>query len=257
MKQPNWPSFAAGGLLLFTLYHFPEFFQAFWITVVFKIGFLLAAIVLAMVQGWRQMAAFGLVFHKNWGVNLLMGLLTGIAFFLLSEVVAVQSGLEKISSVDPATDILSRLPLILFLTFFPSIAEDILTRGYLFGHLRFRLNKTSFILMSAAFFVLNHIWRLQEGASVLAYLFALGLPLAWALWHTRSLWLTLGLHWGANIAFESVRASVQSDTLYPNAAHWILAVCYVLLFLFLVGMKKIVTVRQRKPRSKVRHSLSV
>ena len=231
-------SFIAGLLLLFIIYHFPEFFQAFWIAALFKISFLAAALLLARMQGWQQVSGYGLKWHKWWWRNLLAGLILGIGFFLLSEAAAAFFTVQKINSIDPATAMVSRLPMILLITFFPSIAEDILTRGYLFGHLRHRLQQNSFVLLSAAFFVLNHIWRLQDGTAVLTYLFVLGLALAYALWHTRSLWLTLGIHWGANVAFESVTASVQSQPIHPTTAHWILAGSYVLLLLAIVVLKK-------------------
>lgn len=40
-------SFAVGFLILFFIYHFPEYFSAFWIMATFKIGFLIVAFIVA------------------------------------------------------------------------------------------------------------------------------------------------------------------------------------------------------------------
>jgi membrane protease YdiL (CAAX protease family) len=237
--QPKWPSFIAGLLILFVIYHFPEFFSALWIAAVFKIGFLIAAFLLARWQGWKGLGGYGLVLHKGWIKNLLFGLVIGIAFFVLAEWLSIISGYEKLFSIATVAAIVNLLPLTLVMTFFPSIAEDILTRGYLYGHLKNRLKPAAFILVSALFYVLNHIWRLSEGAAVLSYLFVLGLALAWALWYTKSLWLTLGMHWGANIAFEMINSGTSTETVNKAMSTWILAGCFGLMWMVTILFRKI------------------
>jgi len=242
--QSKWLSFFTGLLILFIVYHFPEFFSPLWIAAVFKIGFLIVAFLIARWQGWKGLDGYGLSLHKGWAKNLLIGLFSGIAFFLLSEWLATKTGYEKLIAVKPFPAIIRILPLTLLMTFFPSIAEDILTRGYLYGHLQ-RISKSlTFILLSAAFYVLNHIWRLTEGLPVLSYLFILGLALAWALSFTRSLWLTLGIHWGANIAFEMMNTAATTQTVNKSAATWILAACYVLMFVVMLFAGRLFAIRK-------------
>jgi len=60
------------------------------------------------------------------------------------------------------------------MTFFLSIAKDILTRGYLYGHLQYKITP-AFIILSADVYALNYIWRLGESVSVLFYLSTLGI----------------------------------------------------------------------------------
>ena len=237
--QPKWLSFFSGLLTLFVIYHFPEFFSALWIAAVFKIGFLVVAFFIARLQGWRGLGGYGLSLNKGWIKNLLFGLLTGISFFLLSEWITVKAGYEKLLSLKNFSAIAQLLPLTLLMTFFPSIAEDILTRGYLYGHLKNILKPWTLILVSSLFYVLNHIWRLGEGIDVLSYLFVLGLALAWALCYTKSLWLTLGMHWKANISFEMINAATTTQPFNKTAATWILAACFALMFVTVFALRKV------------------
>lgn len=237
--QPKWLSFFGGLVLLFIVYHFPEIFSALWIAALFKIGFLILAFFIARWQGWRGLGAYGLALHKGWIRNLIIGLLMGTCFFLFSEWLSVMAGFEEIISVKSLSAIIKVLPLTLLMTFFPSIAEDILTRGYLYAHLQKILKPAAFILLSSLFYVLNHIWRLTEGAHVLCYLFILGIVLAWALIYTKSLWLTLGIHWGSNIAFEMINAATTANTFNKTYSTWILAGCFALMLVASVVIRKI------------------
>ena len=241
--QPRWISFFGGLLILFIIYHFPEFFSALWIAAVFKIGFLLMAFIIARWQGWKGLGGYGLTFHRGWIKNLIIGLLIGIFFFVLSEWLAIKAGYEKLISVESAVAIIKLLLLTLLMTFFPSIAEDILTRGYLYGHLKNVLKPAVFVLISSLFYVLNHIWRLTEGANVLSYLFVLGIALSWALIYTKSLWLTLGIHWGSNIAFEMINSATTTQTINKPMGTWLLAFCFALMLAVIIAVRKIFSVR--------------
>jgi membrane protease YdiL (CAAX protease family) len=112
-------------------------------------------------------------------------------------------GVYVIDQQAPATtptDLMAGLPMLLLVTLVPSLAEDILTRGYWYraAGLRWR-SGTVFVPVSAAIFVLNHIYRLGNGPQEWLVLFAFGLPYAAALWRSGSLWAALGLHWGWNL----------------------------------------------------------
>jgi len=238
MKK-NWLKITAGFLLLFAVYHFPEFYSALWIMAVFKIGFLLVSFMVARWQGYKGLGAFGLNQHQGWAANLLKGLLTGIAFFGLSAFVSVLLGFDKFISIATPAFFLKHFPLILLMNFFPSIAEDILTRGYLYTHLKDQLSKNTFILVSAVVYVLNHIWRLGDHPAVLVYLFVLGLALAYAVSITRSLWLTFGIHWGANIAFQTNTFLIQTESVTTNyQSTWVLAGCFLLMLIFIWATAK-------------------
>lgn len=201
-----------GFIALFFVYHFPEFFNSFLLSAIFKIGFLVFAIFLAKLQGFSGLSAYGLPFNNSWLKNVLIGLLIGTTFFTLSVILSYLLKFDTIDKVENFNFFLQSLPLTMLMTFFPSIAEDILTRGYLWGHFKY-LKPGVWIILSAIVYVLNHIWRLDDGFSVLSYLFFLGLVLAICIFISNSLWLTLGIHWGSNIAFELINSGVKSTLL--------------------------------------------
>lgn len=226
-------SFITGFIILFIVYHFPEFFSAFWIMATFKIGFLVVAFLLARVQGWKSLGGYGLGLTSKWFTNLITGLSIGLLFFALSVFVSIKLGYEEIAGVGSFRNVINQLPMILLMTSFPSVAEDILTRGYLYGHLQF-MKPLGWILLSSVVYVLNHIWRLHDGAGVLSYLLLLGMVLASAVWLTKSLWLAFGIHWGANIAFESTNSIIPIKTLVQHdGSTWLLAASWGLLLVIL------------------------
>lgn len=227
-------STAIGFITLFAIYHFPEFFSSFWMMAIFKIGFLFAAYFLAKAQGWKGLRGYGLSLKSDWTRQLLVGLLLGLSFFLLSFYLSILLGYERIISSTSLASFAGQLPMILLMTAVPSLAEDILTRGYLYALLEKYMKPVYWVLLSAMIYVLNHIWRLGDGAAVLSYLLLLGLVLAYAVIITKSLWFAFGIHWGGNIAFESTRAlfSTSSST-SSDAGTWLLAGCWGLLLLLL------------------------
>lgn len=237
MNQKPVISFLTGLSLLFFIYHFPEFFSAFWIMAVFKIGFLAIAFFLARAQGWKGLNGYGLGFTGKWVFHLIWGIITGLLFFTLSVYLSVQLGYEQLLAIEPASVILKQLPFILLITIFPSVAEDILTRGYLYAHLRF-MKPYIWIALSSIFFVLNHIWRLNNGAAVLTYLFILGLVLAIAVWDTKYLWLAFGIHWGSNIAFETTNAFVHTKKIVTHdGSTWALAASWTILLVLYISLR--------------------
>lgn len=86
------------------------------------------------------------------------------------------------------------------LTFVPSLAEDILTRGFWYRASRIAWRGRVFVPVSAALFMLNHVYWLGEGLLECVTLFCFGTAYAVALWRSGSLWLAVGLHGGWNLA---------------------------------------------------------
>ncbi len=167
---------------------------------VLMVSSLLAAWPLSRWLGWRGYAAYALAGDgwRRW----LPGCLV---LAVLAKFVAVAVGLRLGAYAgEPAAGsmavLANVLPMLLLSTFIPSLAEDILTRGFWYraAGIRWR-SGTLFVLASAAIFVLNHIYRLGEGPLEWLRLFAFGLPYAAVLWRSGSLWAALGLHWGWNL----------------------------------------------------------
>lgn len=228
-------SFVAGFLFLFFIYHFPEFFQSFWVTALFKIGFLIVAILLCRLQGWKGLEGYGLSFQGKWYLVLASGLLIGFVAFVSSILISIGMQFEQIENIQSIQFFLESIPLTLLMTFFPSIAEDILTRGYLYGHLKF-LKPVLWVLLSSTIYVLNHIWRLNDGVPVLSYLFLLGIVLGVSVLAKKSLWLAFGIHWGANLAYELSNTGLKLSSVSnnPEASTWCLATVWGIISLILL-----------------------
>ncbi len=152
--------------------------------------------------GWSGFGAYALGGDGGW--RWLPG---GLLLAVLAKFAAVWLGLRLGVYVADAqapaatlASLLPALPMLLLATFVPSLAEDILTRGYWYraAGIRWR-SGTLFVLVSATIFVLNHIYRLGNGPQEWLMLFAFGLPYATALWRSGSLWAAVGLHWGWNL----------------------------------------------------------
>jgi hypothetical protein len=99
---------------------------------------------------------------------------------------------------------ISAIALAMLSTFVPSVAEDILTRGLLFRASPGSWAAGKFVLFSSLVYVLNHIYRLAEGPLEWTRLFCFGLAYAAALYRSGSLWAAIGLHWGWNLAGQTI-----------------------------------------------------
>jgi membrane protease YdiL (CAAX protease family) len=114
----------------------------------------------------------------------------------------------------------------LLTTFVPSVTEDILTRGFLLKAAPVRLSGAAFVVLSAALYTANHIWRFDWGVTEQIRLFCLGLAYGAAAWRWRSLWGAVALHWGWNFAiaatgplFSLEGGSVDASRLVAAAMH--------------------------------------
>ena len=222
-----------GFISLFTLYHLPEFFQNYyqepliWLLESSMLLFVIVAYFIGKSKFKNGFRTYGLfAFRKYWS-NLAKGILMGICITILANMVPVWMHWNKISWHWDWQQIL----LFTIGTFFPSLAEDILTRGYVMTYWPRKWNVNYLILFSAGVYVLNHIFKLNK-PDVLLYLFVLGLLLMWVFVATRSLWLTLGIHWGSNIAYQFFANIVSFETIKDTGLeNYVLAACYVLGFM--------------------------
>jgi membrane protease YdiL (CAAX protease family) len=158
--------------------------------------------------GGRGFDRFGLALGPGWWVILLVGL----ALAALAKVASLALGLQTgVYAVSGAVQVLTvgTVAVALITTFVPSLAEDILTRGFLLGAAPVRLDFWSYTLLSALLYTANHIWRLDWGITEQLRLFCLGLAYGAAAWRWRSLWGAVALHWGWNLT------SVLADRIVP------------------------------------------
>lgn len=240
----NFISFLIGFAVLFLLYHLPEFFQNYyrqpliWLIELGMLIFVVAAFVVIRIQKGEGFAAYGLFQLRKYKFNLLKGLLLGFAFAALTNFISVWLNWNSLPANFSFTQIILQTLIFTVGTLLPSLAEDILTRGYLFAHWNKRWSKNLFVLVSAVVFALNHIFRLSH-VDVMVYIFILGLLLAWCLVYTRSLWLTLGIHWGSNIAYQFFTNVVSLKTLKETGLdNYLLAACYFIGWIIVMALYK-------------------
>jgi membrane protease YdiL (CAAX protease family) len=161
----------------------------------------------------------------------------GLALALLMKYVAVCVGmaLNVYAATAPeatpvaAVSFLSSIPWALLVTLVPSLAEDILTRGFPYRAARIRWQPWMFVLVSSVFYVFNHIYRSGQGPSEWAVLFCYGLAYATALARTGSLWLAVGLHWGWNLANVLIGDILPHEVLSVSWAPFLSAAAHLIM----------------------------
>ncbi|MFN8261368.1 MAG: type II CAAX endopeptidase family protein [Chitinophagales bacterium] len=225
-------SIIVGFLLLFFVYHIPEFLQRqyqqplLWCLEIGMLFFVILYFFILSIQNKKAQDS-GLSDFRKLKRNLYTGISIGILLTVGLNFVTVLLGWNSITITGSFASILGQSFLFAIGTFLPSLAEDLLTRSYLFAHWPQRWNRKWLLFISAFIYAANHIFRLNR-PDVMLYLSALGILLMACLLLTRSLWLTLGIHWGANIAYQFFAniASIEtkSDTGYEN---YLLAGFYV------------------------------
>lgn len=180
--------------------------------------------------------AYRLAPRRSAAGALLLLLLVALAAKAAAVAAGAALGIYRVAAPAPAPPgrlalaVLAALPM----TFIPSLAEDIVTRGFWHGALppawRAPLR---FAPLSAAIFTLNHIYRLGEGPAEWGLLLCFGLAYGAALARGGTLYAALGLHWGWNLAnallplWASVAVERAALARLPSAAAHLLELALV------------------------------
>ena len=234
-----------GFVVLFAIYHLPEFLQNHFhkpLILVLELIMLLFTVIAYYFGKQRHSNGFqtyGLhSLQKKWG-NLINGLLIGISLATLANLIPVWLNWNEISIQIDWYKILPQLAIFAVGTMLPSLAEDILTRGYLRSLWPEKWNLKLLIPLSATVYSLNHIFRIGQ-PDVLLYLFVLGSLLMWCFIKTGTLWLTFGIHWGSNIAYQFFTKITILKLIKENGMeNYVLAGTYAFGFLLLILFHKI------------------
>ncbi len=143
----------------------------------------------------------GISFHSKWSRNLLIGFLIGFSFWLIKYVIQFFLQGFEITGILPFPEMILPLLMIFLMFFVGSFLNDIIVRGFVFGHLKNKLPMKWVFLISIIIYALDDSWN--EGFSVGNILFSvvLGLSLTYAIYKTCSIWLTTGIHWGLNVCY--------------------------------------------------------
>lgn len=168
---------------------------------------------IAKWQGLAGLSSYKLSWNANSKKLLATGLLSGVITYTLSFIISLSTGREIIqANMQPGIGPLVKVMLCIAGTFLPSIAEDIITRGYLYTVFGSRWNKVIFVIVSSLLYVLNHTYKLTAHDEGLLYLFITGIALAIPLVLTNSLWFTIGLHWACNTVYRITNDVLQSTS---------------------------------------------
>jgi uncharacterized protein len=210
-------------LLLFLWYQAPEGLARlgvpFPVWAAVMLLFLPLAWVLGRWLGYRPgLAAYALELRRGWAPALLLTLALALVARALALPVGHALGILSLSPQSPAAGALLLGVLgALVTTFFPSIAEDILTRGLWFRAWPVAGRGAGYVALTALLYVLNHIYRLHLGPREWLMLLCMGLAFGAATVRTGSLWGAVGLHWGWNLSGSLFDLAVDTQLLAPHA----------------------------------------
>jgi membrane protease YdiL (CAAX protease family) len=226
--------FIIGFICLFLLYHAAEYMILFKNSpagfIVFQAFFFAAAWVIARWQFKQGLAAWGLSTRKHFLEHLLPGMMMGVILYGLTYFINLFTGAEIKVAVPQLSYMIGPLLIFVFGNFFSSFSEDILTRGYLYKHINGKVNVPVLIFISAAVYLLNHIYRLGDGFVTCLYLFLLGVLFVIPLILTKRLWFTGGMHWAGNSFFYLTHNVIETKP--GNAsipANITLCICILLM----------------------------
>jgi membrane protease YdiL (CAAX protease family) len=214
--------------LIFALYQTSEGLQTVFapssaVGPALMLGAVLVAWPLGRWLGWRGYDAYGLDLRPRSLAVLASGMLLAGLAFLASRALGAGLGIYGAAGEGGSGSLGLTLALALVTTFVPSLAEDILTRGFLLRTFPVRLSGLSYVVATALLYTANHIWRFDWGVSEQVRLFCLGLAYGAAAWRGRSLWGAVALHWGWNLTNVLADQLMPSNTLHVDAARYLSA----------------------------------
>lgn len=235
--RPSTAKLTAAFLILFTLYQSAEGVGArlldnSLIANVLMLSALLAAPIVSRWLGFGWLGAYALDLKRGVGWIVLTGLVAAGAAKVLALLAGAQLGIYAIALGEPLAPQAALLAIAgaLIVTAVPSMAEDILTRGFWLRASGIRWTAAAFILATSAIYLFNHVYRLGDGPIEWLRLFCFGLAYAAAAWRWRTLWPAFGLHWGWNLSnmlldtFARVdTAALEFGALISAGAHLVLA----------------------------------
>lgn len=229
-------------IILFFFYHAAEYMILFKNNTagffIFQLLFFMAAWLLGNWTRRSGLACWGLPFTRRIPKYILIGLPLGILLYAVPFLVSLGNGTEQVTYVPAVTAIFTGSLPFAFGVIFSSFSEDILTRGIVFRLLNNRIKNIPVIIISAAVYLLNHIYRLNDGSDKLLYIFLLGILLIIPVFFSQNLWITGTMHWAGNTFFyithNVILTQTMDDKLSPDFlfAIWIAVYIPLVIYIF-------------------------
>ncbi|WP_421378021.1 type II CAAX prenyl endopeptidase Rce1 family protein [Bacillus salacetis] len=226
----------------------------FWLQVLLVLLFFPLLKGILLLTKLKEYKNIGISFHPKWRRNLLMGFSIGFSFWLIKYILVFLFGGFEIMGVKPLLDMLISLLMVMLTFLIGSFLNDIIVRGYVFGHLKERIPVKWVFIISLFLYALDDVWN--EGFNITNTLFSLllGLSLTYTIYKTNSIWADTGLHWGLNVCYGIFNGSLGNSgggiiiTKYETQSVLLEAISYViplLMFLFVYLVRKKFSVDQR------------
>ena len=237
-------------LILFLAYQAPEgigmrLLQSMSVLSVLMLLFFPVAWLVGRAMGFRGYDAWFLDLRKSALVLLCVCFIAAISAKVAAIFLGMHLGIYQIASNQLSLTFVSLLSA-MAMTFFPSVAEDIVTRGFVMRIFPVGSRWLAIVLVSSVVYVLNHIYRLANGPVEWLMLFCFGLAYASVMVASKSLWPAVGLHWGWNFA-GAMSDQVADITLLDRQSQSFLS-AGVHLVLFAICL---VWIRQRNARQSI------
>lgn len=202
-------------ILLFFFYHAAEYMILFKSSgvgfILLQLLFFVAAWILGNWNNKNGLAFWGLPFTKTVLRYVLIGIPLGIILYAVPFLISLYLGIEMVSHIPGmAAGIYASLPFA-FGVLFSSLSEDILTRGIVFRLFHKKVKNSWIALISATVYLLNHIYRLNDGPDKLLYIFLLGIVFIIPVFFTQNLWVTGSMHWAGNTFFFITHSVIRTE----------------------------------------------
>ena len=234
---------AVAFLILFVAYQLPEGLGGRLLhSFPAQAGLMLAFLPIAWWVGRRLgpgAAAYALERRPGWLRTLIALLALAVAVRVGALALGTWLGSHQVALQFPAARSLGLgLAVAAISTFVPSLAEDIVTRGFWYRQFLAGWPARSFVLASSAIYVLNHVYRLGAGPAEWGLLFCFGLAYATALARTGTLWAAVGLHWGWNLANALLDLVARVEALQPAASRLLSGAAHLLLLAIVLAFPR-------------------
>ncbi|MFJ5715985.1 CPBP family intramembrane glutamic endopeptidase [Neobacillus sp. NPDC093127] len=193
-----------------------------------------------MLTKVKEYKGIGISFHPKWWRNTVIGFIIGFSFWLMKYILVYLFGGFEITGGKPFPEMIMSLLMVMLTFLVGSFLNDIIIRGYVFGHFKERIPLKWVFIISLILYALDDSWN--EGFSLTNTLFSLilGLSLTYAVYKTGSLWGDTGIHWGLNVCYGIFNGTLGSSdggiiiSRYEPQSMFLEMISYIVpLFMFL------------------------